>query len=935
VIIQPVTGCIKYCHAYIIITGGIDTAYKIRLEIILALAFFIIALFLPGFSKLALNYLWFESIGYANVFVVKYVTQIILFFLSTLLSVLILLMIYRSGKKTILQSGKKVISFWDSRFFAGYSEEYIDMKPEKNISPALNAVQFPVYMLIIFFSILYGLIFSRFWLTILMYLNRTPFNQTDPIFNNDIAFYVFSLPFYKVLLDYFLVILFFGLLLLVGLYAVFNWKLLTRIPANLRMVLVGFILIYAVKSYLGRYNILYSETGVVYGAGYIDVTIEQYIPVILSIVFFLSALGILLKAWLKNVPVSDVKILIGMVAIIFLIIIIGSVITVLLQEYKVTPNELELERPYIMNNIQLTNDAYGLSNVEVKQYPLIFNLTTDILNDPTITNARLWDYRPLYTTYQQKQALRTYYGFNDVDVDRYYINGNKTQVWLSAREIYYNQLPSETWLNRHVLYTHGIGVVMSPVNKIAGQGLPEMYIENIPPISNIPSLIITQPRLYFGEKTDTYIFTGTGRDEIDYPSGSTNMVTTYSGLDGITMGGLNKLIATLALRELKILTSSDINKSSRLHINRNVIERTGLITPYLLLDPDTYVVVDDDGHIQWILSAFVTTDKYPYSEPLSTGNTQTNYIQDSVKTVVDAYNGTICFYVIEEDPLLTTYSKIFPGVFKPYDQMPASLQQHMRYSPDLFMIQSQIYRDYHMKVPEVFYNREDKWEIATEKYADSLINVEPYNVQLDLDGATHFIMMLPFTPSNKDNMIAWMAVNQDPPHYGETILYEFPKDKLIYGPAQVEALIDQDEEISQDLTLWSQGGSKVIRGNMLVIPIKESILYIEPLYISAETSSSIPELKKILLVYENKVVMADSLEEGIKEVMGENVSIVSPEPIKGDQTLTELLRQTISHYDIAKEYLGRGDLENYGREMKLVDSLLDQLGQSLNTNISS
>ncbi|MCL7415524.1 MAG: UPF0182 family protein [ANME-2 cluster archaeon] len=914
-------------------------AAKNRLELILVLIFLTI-FFLPSIGGLALNYLWYDSLGYAEVFLVKYKAALLLFGLTFLLSGSILYLVSRFGISTIMKTGGPIKSLWESEFFAGYDKEYIEVTPKKNISAALEAIRLPILLFIILFSGMQALAVSGSWLKILMYYNRTPFGQADPIFNNDIAFYVFSLPFYNTVLNYISAILFLGLLLLAGLYATFNWKLLMQFPTDLRVLLAGFLITFATRTYLGRYNILYSETGVVYGAGYIDVVIRQYIPVILAIVFLFTAVTILLSGWTSGPSLPSIpKILAGMVAVLVLISVLGGITATLIQDLKVLPNEQELERPYIMNNIFSTNTAYELDEVEVRQYPLTYNLSLDILTHPSITNARLWDYRPLLTIYKQKQAIRTYYGFNDVDVDRYTINGSITQVWLSPREIFYDQLQgkADTWLNKHVLYTHGIGVVMSPVNMVVEQGMPEMYIENIPPVSSIPALTIEQPRIYYGEKTDSYIITGTGREEFDYPSGNTNVLTTYDGTGGIGMGGLNKLITTLALGDLKIFMSPDIDGDSRLHINRNVMERAERITPYLLLDKDAYAVLGDDGHIYWIINGFTTTDRYPYSEPLWIGNTKLNYIQDSTKAVVDAYNGTITYYVTEDDPLLTTYSKIFPGVFKPIDQMPISIKSHMRYSPDLFMIQSKIYTDYHMKVPEVFYNREDRWEFAKEKYGNRQIPVEPYNVLLELNGSTNFFMIMPFTPSNKDNMISWMAVNQDPPGYGQKILYEFSKDKLIYGPAQIEALIDQDEDISKDLTLWSTGGSNVIRGNLLVIPIEDSILYIEPLYIEAESASSIPELKKILVVYENKVVMADSLEAALLELMGANMTTVSPLPgLPGveEKNLNQLLDETLAHYDTARKYLEVGDLENYGREMKIVDSLMEQLGQLAKENLN-
>ncbi|MEA3293756.1 MAG: UPF0182 family protein [Euryarchaeota archaeon] len=901
---------------------------------IIAILIFSAIFFIPSFARLALQYLWFDSVGYADVFLVKYKAGIILFLVFTILFALIMLLIYRSGKKNILHAGGMVMSFWKSHYFAANQEDFIDVKPEQDVKTAIKAAAFPVYIFIVLFSVLQGLSISGSWFTILMYLNSMPFGTTDPIFNNDIAFYVYSLPFFKVIISYISSLLFFGILLLAGLYATFNWKMLTHPPFDLKCLLAGFLAFFAVRTYLGKYNILYSETGVVYGAGYIDVTISQYIPVIISIILFLSAIGILITGWWDTFSVG--KILSGMVALILLIWIVSGFATVLIQELKVTPNELKLEKSYITNNINMTNTAYDLNDVIIRQYPVSYNLTTDILNDSSITNARLWDHRPLNTIYQQKQAIRTYYGFNDVDVDRYNIDGAKTQVWLSAREIYYDQLQAGTWQNEHIFYTHGIGIVMSPVNNIAKQGLPEMYIENIPPISTTSSLTITQPRIYYGEKTDTYIFTGTGNEEFDYPSGDTNVVTTYTGTGGINMGFFNRIIATIALGDLKIFTSSDIDENSKLHINRNVVERTELITPYLLQDSDAYIVLSDSGDLYWVLNAFVSSDTYPYSEHVQLDNTRLNYIRDSAKAVVNAYNGTITYYVVDEDPILTSYSKIFPDVFKPYDQMPDELKQHLRYSPDLFLIQSSIYNSYHMKIPEVFYNREDQWQFSKEKYGDSLIQMEPYNVLLELNDSTEFIMMLPFTPKNKDNMISWMAVGQDHPYYGQKILYKFSKDKLIYGPAQIEALIDQDEDISKDLTLWSQGGSNVIRGNLLVIPIRNSILYIEPLYISAETSSSIPELKKVLVVYDNKVVMEDSLEKAIRRLVDGNISTVPTVPTVTDednQTMDDLLTRAIDHYNDAKDYLEMGDLENYGREMKIVDDLMDQLEQIIGANI--
>ena len=885
----------------------------------------IIVIGIPIFSRLFLEYEWFRYLGYPQVFIIGLKAKLILFILCTLFSFILLYVVWILNKKKLLATTRWV----NPAFVDVYRDE---VGPE--VGEVLNKA-FPLYIAGAFvLSLLTGLGMIGYWDTLLRYLYQTPFGRVDPIFNHDISFYIFTLPMYHLILNYITAIFLFALLLTVLLFAFTNWRLVMdsqMVPFHLRLLYAIFSFALAIKLYLYRYNILYSPTGVVYGAGYIDVHVNQYIPIAISVIMFASGVVALLSALWKVPPERETKVLrrrtvlIPILTIIAIILVsfLGGVISTLVQAYEVSPNELVLEEPYIKNNIEMTNFAYDLSSINEEPYDVEGTLNTDVISSPSIQNARLWDYRPLHITYQQRQAIRTYYGFNTMEVDRYYIMGQYTQVWIAVRELYQELIGAETWINRHLIYTHGFGVVMSPVNKVESEeGGPVLYIKDIPPKS-IVDINVSQPRIYYGERTSTYIITNTLRPEFDYPYGDKNVQTFYNGTGGIPLNKFNRIMATIALGDIKILLSDYVLSTSKLHIHRNVVDRVSNIAPYLMYDPDPHVFLDKEGRVKWMVHMFVYSDRYPYSEP-SYGTRKVNYVRDSVKAIVDAYNGTVEFYVIKEDPILQTYMKIYPGVFKPYEEMPEDYRAHLRYSEKLFKLQAEIYRNYHMKDPVVFYNKEDRWAFPLEKFEDDVRTVEPYNVVLLLPGYNNkvsFVMMIPFTPMNKNNMIAWMAVNQDPPAYGKLIVYKFPKDKLIYGPFQIEARIDQDEEISKSLTLWSQAGSNVIRGNLLVIPINDSIIYIEPLYIAAE-EGSLPELKKVIAVYGNKVAMEDTLEEAVYVAVGGETEAKKAE--RG-MTLESLLDELISTYERAKEELSKGNLEGYAREMKRVDSIIAEI----------
>ena len=883
----------------------------------------IIVVGIPIFSRLFLEYEWFVSLGYPQVFLIGLKTKLVLFVICTLFSFALFYAVWILNKRKVLATTK-----WVNPVFVDVYREEVGPEAKEVLNKA-----YPLYVAGAFaISVFIGMGVMEHWDTFLKYIYQTPFGMTDPIFGRDISFYIFSLPMYHIALNYIGAVFFIAIILTVLLFAFTNWRLVMdsqMVPFHLRMLYTILSFALAIKLYLYHYDILYSPAGVVYGAGYIDVHVNQYIPIAISVVLGISGIAALVSVLWKVPPERETKILsrravlIPVLTVIAIILIsfLGGAVSAIVQAYKVSPNELVLEEPYIENNIEMTNFAYDLIKINEEQYNVEGSLNESVVYSPSIQNARLWDYRPLHTTYQQRQAIRTYYGFNTMEVDRYNILGEYTQVWIAVRELYQELIGAETWINRHLIYTHGFGVVMSPVNEVESEeGGPVLYIKDIPPRS-IVDINVSQPRIYYGEKTDTYIITNTLRPEFDYPYGDKNVQTFYNGTGGIPLNTLNRMIATIALGDIKILLSDYVLPSSRLHIHRNVVDRVSNIAPYLMYDPDPHVFLDSEGRVKWMVHMFVYSDRYPYSEP--SYGTKMNYIRDSVKAIVDAYNGTVEFYVINEDPVLQTYMKIYPDVFRPYEEMPDDYRAHLRYSERLFRLQADIYRNYHMKDPVVFYNKEDRWAFPLEKFEDDVKTVEPYNVVLLLPGyeKVNFVMMIPFTPINKNNMIAWMAVNQDPPSYGDLIVYKFPKDKLIYGPFQIDARIDQDEEISKSLTLWSQAGSTVIRGNLLVIPINDSIIYIEPLYIAAE-EGSLPELKKVIVVYGNKVAMEDTLEEAVYVAVSGQTQL---ERVSGEMTLESLLNELISSYEKAKEELLKGDLEGYAKEMKRVDSIIGEI----------
>ncbi len=604
----------------------------------------------------------------------------------------------------------------------------------------------------------------------------------------------------------------------------------------------------------------------------------------------------------------------------------------IVQRFVVTPNEIHKETPYLARYIQGTLQGFGLDRVEERTLTAATSLTPELIDDNrlTVKNIRLWDHQPLLETFSQLQEIRTYYKFQSVDNDRYQINNEYRQVLLSPRELSYADLPSKGWINEHLVYTHGYGLTLGVVNQVTPEGLPALLIQDIPPVSKT-TLQVTQPEIYFGEIENDYIIVNTRQKEFNYPSGDQNVFASYQGKGGIRMGGfLKKILWAIRFGSFKIILSSDITPESRILFTRSVFNRVQKVVPFLQVDRDPYLVVSQ-GKLYWIADAYTVSDNYPYSRPIRRLG---NYIRNSAVAVVDAYEGTVHYYIKDEkDPLIKAYARIFPGLFQPLSALAPDLKNHLRYPHFLFNLQANIYATYHMNNPQTFYNKEDLWEIPTNLRSGKK-DMEPYYtiMRLPREKKEEFILMIPFTPQKKDNLAAWMSVKCDFPDYGKFVVYRFPKQRLVYGPKQIESRINQDPEISRQLSLWDQRGSKVTLGTLLVIPIEESLIYVQPLYIKAE-SGQIPELKRVIVAYENQIAMEETLDKALARIFGQEgkkakedktpeAAVVKSE---GGKPLPDLAWQQLQR---ARQALREENWTAYGQALKDLEQLLKQMKEA-------
>lgn len=709
----------------------------------------------------------------------------------------------------------------------------------------------------------------------IMFLGSGGFGVDDPIFGRDVAFYILSLPLLSAMQSFVLALGVLGIALTVGAHVwvgsvtVDKGRLIAPRPVirQLSVNIAVFLGAWAAGYLLRRYDLLYSSGGTVFGIGYIDHNV--ILPVYW--LMFIATVG-LLALVLLNLQKARARLLGVAVVGYFFVMIMGlGVVPAMVQRFSVEPNELQRELPYIEHNIALTRLAYGLHRVEEREYPAETSLTyNDVIdNDDIIRNIRLWDPRLLIQTFRQIQEIRTYYQFYSVDIDRYEVEGETRQVMLAAREIA-QRLPSraDTWINRHLQYTHGYGITMNEVADVGPEGTPILLVQDLPPISSV-GLEIRQPAIYYGMGTPTYRIVNTDVPELAYPRGDENVYTHYDGIGGVQLNSMfRRALFALFHADANIILSDLIHSESRLQFWNRVQERVRRVAPFLRLDEDPYLVVTDHGLV-WIQDAYTVSRTFPYSEPTRRHNI--NYIRNSVKVVIDAYHGTVDLYITDpEDPIIQAYRQFYPDLFRSFEEMPQSLRSHLRYPQDMFTIQIERFARYHMTQPQVFYNNEDLWTRPREQYGGQTLAMEPYYVITQLPGETEleFSLMTPMTPEARDNMIAWIAARSDPEHYGQLIAYKLPKDRLIYGPIQVESRIDQDTEISQQLALWDQRGSRVIRGNLMVIPIERSFLYVEPVFLIAD-GTQIPQLRRVIVSFGERVAMERTLDEALASVFEE------------------------------------------------------------------
>jgi uncharacterized membrane protein (UPF0182 family) len=907
-------------------------------------------LFIFSLGSLATFYtdlLWFDHLGYRELFVKRLGVRAIVFVATFLLAAIILLGNWLPAHRRVTRTQASQPQFLS----AGAARALI-------IGAGL------------FLSFLLASAAAGQWEELLLLLNSEPFNVADPIFGRDVGFYVFRLPVFQFFQGWLLTALLITLIGLVPIYAAphlddlqrGSWNALQASDFRRHASLLGglLLLVWAGGYVLDMFGLLFSSRGVAYGANYTDLRAGLWALRLQLVFMILTALALFANAFRPNLRLPLLTGGLWLAAT----LIVGGLLPGILQRYVVEPNELTLETPYIQSNIDFTRRAFGLDRIETRPFGTVSDLSPeDILeNEDILRNVRLWDYRPLQQTYQQLQGLRPYYAFNDVDIDRYEIDGEQRQVMLSARELDKTKLPAPSWVNTNLEFTHGYGIVMNPVNEVTRDGQPSFFIQDFPPQSRVEDVEVSRPELYYGEMTNDTVYVGSNRDEFSYPSGDENVYTRYAGTGGVLLDSFFKRLAfSLRQSDPNVLLNDDITGVTRVQFRRQIQERIRALTPFLVLDADPYLVVNGEGRLVWLQDAYTVSDHYPYSTPIriAVRSAQTNqlealpeptltvnYMRNAVKIAVDAYNGSVTYYLSDpDDPIINSYARAFPGVFRPLEEMPADLVAHLRYPEDLFATQARQYLTYHMTDVRIFYNKEDLWQIPTEVINGTEGESEPYYVTLPLPGAEEpeYLLILPFSPATKNNMIAWMAARNDPGQYGQLIVYELPKQELIFGPIQIEGRIDQEPVISQQFSLWDQRGSNVIRGNLLVLPINQSFLYIEPVYLLSETNA-LPELKRIVTASNTSVAMAETLgasllalESGdftatIDVTDGQAPPDVTPPttaPPADPSTLDELVAAANAHLSAAEEAQRAGDWAIYGQELESLRGVLAELADLL------
>ena len=899
------------------------------------------------------NYLWFDSVNLNSVWIKILLTKSILVAATSLLAFAFIFINLRLAVRAtpvmdIFESFESQDPL--SRFREFFNERFLKYR-------LWGAIGLSIFL---------GAGASQLWEQVLLFINQKSFGVTDPIFQNDVSSYVFGLPLYRLFVSWgFQLVIFTSFIIILFFIATGALQLRQgRLPevssgakAHLSVLLAFVALLKAFAYRLDSMELLYSPRGKVFGASYTDVV--AHLPA-LNLLILISLFGAILllvnikrRGWL--LPATAISLWLAVS------IIVGGVVPAAIQRFRVVPDELNKELPYVENHINYTRLAYGLDSIEEKSFEASPNLTDNDIADnaQTVDNIRLWDPTVLAETYSQLQEIRAYYALDEVDVDRYKINGELTQVMVSARELDQTNLPAVGWVNERLQYTHGYGVVFSPANDVASQGQPDFYVKGVPATTTVSELEVEQPRIYFGESAESveYVVVNSLQDEVDYPlstEGQSVAYTNYSGDGGVGIGSFfRRLGFALRYSELNLLISNQLSDDSKLIMERNVVSRVKKAAPFLYTDNDPYLALID-GNLFWIIDMYTVSDKYPYAQPADTRRINENsglpmnfnYLRNSVKAVVNAYDGTINFYIVDEnDPLISSYNDIFPNLFTSKSLMSSELLDHIRYPEDLFTIQSDMYRDYHMTDPRVFYADEDPWVIPSDSSTTPRVAtlrgefteigfkpMLPYYLLMSLPGESDlsYLIFQPFNPENRPNMQSFLVADADPENYGQLIDFRLPKGEFVDGPSQVATRINQDPDISQIFTLLDQQGSSVIKGNLFVVPINQSILYYQPIYLQGE-QNPLPEFKFVVVVFQDRIIMEESLSEGLASVFGGDFATEDIEDTEGESAL-ELLEKATKAFEKAQQELQNGNLGLYQNLVEQAQQYVDLALELLNNN---
>ena len=920
-----------------------------RGKIWLVVAVILFFVFISRILSVYLSALWFSSLGYSSVYWYILKLKAGLFVGSALLTALLL-------AATFLLFQRLFGAYAFEQRTIVLNNQPFQFSPAKFIRPV-------GWLVAAVFGLMYGFNLKEHWRQFALYLHQPATATHDPIFGKSLGFYLFSLPLYDLLSSWLLGVAFIILIAAIA-YSLLGLPQTVLKPSirwssgaafrGVCCALALFFLVLSWRTYLSRFPFLWEDHPTFSGVTYTDAHYTLPALLFVSIALIIGAIISLVNAF----AVRRFSLLVIAIGLPLVVYIIGVVLVPsYIQSFIVKPNEIDRETPYIQHNIEWTRRGFGLEQIELRDFDA--DTSTAALDLPnnraSLENIRLWDWRALQDTLRQIQAIRTYYDFPDVDVDRYISSGQTRQMMIAPREINDDKLPvsSRNWINERLIYTHGYGVTMNSANGFTPEGLPQFMLSNMPVEAAAPEIKVTRPEIYFGELTDRYVYVKTSQKEFDYPQGDTNTYTTYEGTGGIRIGNrLRRLLLAWSVGDLsKLPFSNDVTSDSRVLINRNIRMIVDGVAPFLTYDKDAYIVVANDGRLFWIIDAFTESSYFPYASHHDVADNSVNYIRNSVKVVIDAYNGRANFYVFDnQDPLIAAYRSVFPGLFLDASQMPADLRAHVRYPEKLLRAQGEIYSLYHTQNPKVFFQREDVWSIAQQVTVSSegkkqTTPIDPYYVVMQLPGeqrTNEFVLILPFTPASRNNMIGWMAGRSDGEHYGKLLVYNFPKSRLIDGPLQIEARIDQNAQLSGQFTLWNQQGSQVIRGHLLVIPIGRSLMFVEPVYLQAERSP-MPELRLVVLATQDKLGYGQTFGEAMTSLFGEAAAQTSsretgptpapspgaaPAPSPGAtpaQNLEQLVNRAIQEFDDYQRLTAQGKLGEAGQKLEQHRRTLEEI----------